>query len=95
MAKLKVFAWSNGLKTYAVATTSRPKALEAWRNKPRPTSALAGEGVMELGKAVLSRGPPQLQTFLVHLATNSIHYRWDSPAAPGAAADPAERSSRA
>ncbi len=30
MAKLKVFAWSNGLKTYAVATTSRPKALEAW-----------------------------------------------------------------
>ncbi len=30
MAKLKVFAWSNGLKTYAVATTSRPKALAAW-----------------------------------------------------------------
>jgi hypothetical protein len=30
MAKLKVFAWSNGLKTYAVATTSRPKALQAW-----------------------------------------------------------------
>ncbi len=30
MARLKVFAWSNGLKTYAVATTSRPKALEAW-----------------------------------------------------------------
>ena len=30
MAKLKVFAWSNGLKTYAVATTSRLKALAAW-----------------------------------------------------------------
>lgn len=30
MARLKVFAWSNGLKTYAVATTSRPKALDAW-----------------------------------------------------------------
>jgi hypothetical protein len=30
MGKLKVFAWSNGLKTYAVAATSRPKALEAW-----------------------------------------------------------------
>jgi hypothetical protein len=30
MAKLKVFAWSNGLKTYAVAATSRPKALQAW-----------------------------------------------------------------
>ena len=30
MAKLKVFAWSNGLKTYAVATTSRAKALAAW-----------------------------------------------------------------
>ena len=30
MAKLKVFAWSNGLKTYAVAPTSRPKALAAW-----------------------------------------------------------------
>ena len=30
MAKLKVFAWSNGLKTYAVATTSRAKALSAW-----------------------------------------------------------------
>lgn len=30
MARLKVFAWSNGLKTYAVATTSRPKALAAW-----------------------------------------------------------------
>lgn len=30
MTRLKVFAWSNGLKTYAVATTSRPKALEAW-----------------------------------------------------------------
>ena len=30
MAKLNVFAWSNGLKTYALATTSRPKALAAW-----------------------------------------------------------------
>jgi hypothetical protein len=30
MAKLKVFAWSNGLKTYAVAATSRPNALAAW-----------------------------------------------------------------
>ena len=73
----------------------KQQALEAWRNKPRPTSALAGEGVIALGKAVLSRGQPQLQTFLVHLATNSIHYRWDSPAAPAAAAaaaEPAEQS---
>lgn len=30
MAKLKVFGWSDGLRSYAVATTSRPKALEAW-----------------------------------------------------------------
>jgi hypothetical protein len=70
----------------------KQQALEVWHNKPWPTSALAGEGVMALSKAVLSRGSPQLQTFLVHLATNSIHYRWDSLAASVAAADPAERS---
>jgi len=28
--KLKVFAWSDGLHDYTVATTSRAKALEAW-----------------------------------------------------------------
>jgi hypothetical protein len=28
--KLKVFSWSDGLHDYAVATTSRAKALEAW-----------------------------------------------------------------
>ncbi len=28
--KLKVFCWSDGLHDYAVATTSRAKALEAW-----------------------------------------------------------------
>jgi hypothetical protein len=30
MAKLKVFGWSDGLRSYAVATTSRAKALAAW-----------------------------------------------------------------
>jgi len=29
-AKLKVFSWSDGLHVWSVATTSRPKALEAW-----------------------------------------------------------------
>ncbi len=30
MAKLKVFTWSDGFHAYAVATTSRAKALAAW-----------------------------------------------------------------
>jgi hypothetical protein len=30
MARLKTFAWSDGLTEYAVATSSRPKALAAW-----------------------------------------------------------------
>ncbi len=30
MARLKVFGWSDGLRTYVVAATSRPKALQAW-----------------------------------------------------------------
>lgn len=30
MAKLKVFSWSNGFHRFTVATTSRPRALEAW-----------------------------------------------------------------
>lgn len=30
MAKLKVFSWSNGFHRFTVATTSMPKALEAW-----------------------------------------------------------------
>lgn len=30
MARLKTFAWSDGLTEYAVAATSRPKALAAW-----------------------------------------------------------------
>jgi vacuolar-type H+-ATPase subunit I/STV1 len=29
-ARLKTFAWSDGLTEYAVATSSRPKALAAW-----------------------------------------------------------------
>lgn len=28
--RLKIFAWSDGLTEYAVATSSRPKALAAW-----------------------------------------------------------------
>lgn len=28
--RLKVFSWSDGFHTYAVATSSRPKALAAW-----------------------------------------------------------------
>lgn len=32
-AKLKVFAWSDGFHAFTVATTSRPKALEAWGSK--------------------------------------------------------------
>ena len=30
MARLKVFSWSNGFHRFTVATTSKPKALEAW-----------------------------------------------------------------
>ena len=30
MAKLKVFTWSDGFHAFTVATTSRPKALQAW-----------------------------------------------------------------
>ncbi len=30
MARLKTFAWSDGLTEYAVAASSRPKALAAW-----------------------------------------------------------------
>jgi hypothetical protein len=32
-AKLKVFTWSDGFHAFTVATTSRPKALEAWASK--------------------------------------------------------------
>jgi len=31
--KLKVFTWSDGFHAFTVATTSRPKALEAWGSK--------------------------------------------------------------
>ena len=47
---------------------------------------------MALGGAVLSQGSPQLQTFLIHLATNSIHYRWDSVAPSAGAVHSAERT---
>ena len=30
MAKLKVFTWSDGFHAFSVATTSRPRALQAW-----------------------------------------------------------------
>ena len=30
MAKLKVFTWSDGFHAFTVATTSKPKALQAW-----------------------------------------------------------------
>ena len=32
-AKLKVFTWSDGFHAFTVATTSRPKALDAWGSK--------------------------------------------------------------
>jgi hypothetical protein len=32
-AKLKVFTWSDGFHAFTVATTSRPKALEAWSSR--------------------------------------------------------------
>ncbi|WP_292045726.1 MULTISPECIES: hypothetical protein [unclassified Brevundimonas] len=32
-AKLKVFTWSDGFHAFTVATTSRPKALEAWGSR--------------------------------------------------------------
>ena len=31
--KLKVFTWSDGFHAFTVATSSRPKALEAWGSK--------------------------------------------------------------
>jgi len=33
VGKLKVFTWSDGFHAFTVATTSRPKALEAWGSK--------------------------------------------------------------
>jgi hypothetical protein len=36
---------------------------------------LAGEGMMDLGRAVLRLGSPTEQVTLVHVATNSIHYQ--------------------
>ena len=32
-ARLKVFTWSDGFHAFTIATTSRPKALEAWGSK--------------------------------------------------------------
>ena len=32
-AKLKVFTWSDGFHAFTVATTSRPRALEAWGSR--------------------------------------------------------------
>lgn len=32
-ARLKVFSWSDGFHAFTVATSSRPKALEAWGSK--------------------------------------------------------------
>ncbi|WP_312406097.1 non-reducing end alpha-L-arabinofuranosidase family hydrolase [Brevundimonas sp.] len=32
-AKLKVFTWSDGFHAFTVATSSRPRALEAWGSK--------------------------------------------------------------
>ena len=32
-ARLKVFTWSDGFHAFTVATSSRPKALEAWGSK--------------------------------------------------------------
>ncbi|MFN3877248.1 MAG: hypothetical protein ACK4MH_02590 [Brevundimonas sp.] len=31
--RLKVFTWSDGFRAFSVATSSRPKALEAWGSK--------------------------------------------------------------
>lgn len=68
----------------------KKQSLEAWRSTPWPTSTMAGAGAIALGKEVLNHGTPQLQVFLIHLATNSIHYRWDKPL--GAAAHSSERT---
>jgi hypothetical protein len=67
-AKLKVFTWSDGFHAFTVATTSRPKALEAWGSRqnlfasglasqltggPDYDAALAAPGfVIERGLAV-------------------------------------------
>lgn len=67
-AKLKVFTWSDGFHAFSVATSSRPKALEAWGSKqdlfatglasqlsggPDYDAALASPGeVIERGLAV-------------------------------------------
>ncbi|MBJ7446218.1 MAG: hypothetical protein JHC81_01685 [Brevundimonas sp.] len=32
-ARLKVFTWSDGFHAFTIATTSRPKALDAWGSK--------------------------------------------------------------
>jgi len=67
-AKLKVFTWSDGFHAFTIATSSRPKALEAWGSKqdlfatglasqltggPDHDAALASPGkVIERGLAI-------------------------------------------
>jgi hypothetical protein len=65
----------------------KQQAMDRWRNKPWPTNSMACNGMVALGAVVLSTAPPaaELQSFLVHLSTNSLHFRWD--ALDGASSD--------
>jgi exonuclease III len=57
----------------------KQQAMERWRNKPWPANSMACDGMVALSKVVLSTAPSELQSFLVHLSTNSLHFRWDAP----------------
>ena len=53
----------------------RERALIQWRAKPAQ-GALACEGMIELGRSAMRSGSPIQQSTLVHVATNSIQFRW-------------------
>ena len=56
-------------------------ALAKWQSKADCQGQLAGRAMVDLGQAVLRHGSPSLQAAFVHVATNSIHYQWQTDAA--------------
>ena len=57
--------------------------LEHWRSLAGniPQGTLAGDSMVELGRAVLQGGTAKQQCTFVHVATNSIHCYWAADAA--------------
>jgi len=58
--------------------------LAHWIGLPGPMShgALAGEAMVELGRAVMQSGTAEHQCTFLHVATNSIHCYWPSAGGP-------------